>query len=142
MPEIAIIIIKFTNINQADEYINTELTLNEIKTAIHFFEERKRKNIKGGRPQKINAWVQRIENVKHYFTFEELDTAYKNKEIGRDSYYRIHQQLKALGWNRKLLDLLYKFTYIIRRLTFIICNFQEYKKARIIFHKAERTFQS
>ena len=141
MAELAIIIIKFTNPEKSDEFINTNLTYKELLDAIHFFEERKRKNVKGGRPKIVEKWVQRFLEIKHYFLFEELDLAYQNKELGRDSYYRIQRQLKEYGWNRKFLTKLYQFTQLIRKLVHIISNFREYQKARETFIKAHKTFK-
>ena len=140
MQEIAVLILKFKNPEKLDEYINTELTVSELRTAIHFFEERKRKNVKGGRSKKIEKWVQRILNIKHYLIFQELESAYKAGEIGRDSYYRIHHILKSYGYNRKLLDSLYQFTLIIRKMLYLIVNYDKFQEARAVLKKASQSF--
>jgi hypothetical protein len=140
MQEIAVIILKIRDSEKPDEYINTELTVSELKTAIHFFEERKSKNIKGGRSKKIEKWVQRFLNIKHYLIFQELESAYKAGEIGRDSYYRIHHILKSHGFNRKLLDSLYQFTLLIRKLLYLIVNYDKFQEARAVFEKANQSF--
>jgi len=139
MQEVVVLIVKFTDNGRNDEYINTELSLNEIRTALHFFEERKRKNIKGGRSKKVEKWIQRILNIKHYLTFQELELAYKNGEIGRDSYYRIYRELKSYGYNRKYLDTLYDFTQIIRKFLYLIMNYEKFQEAKEIFKKASQT---
>jgi hypothetical protein len=139
MQEIAVLIVKFKDNKKPDEYINTELSLNEIYKAIHFLEERKRKNVKGGRSKKVEKWVQRILTIKHYLTFQELDLAYKNREIGRDSYYRIYRELKSYGYNRKYLDILYEFTQIIRKFLYLIVNHGKFQEAKAIFIKASQT---
>ena len=139
MQEIAVLIVKFKDAEKPAEYINTELSLNEILKAIHFFEERKRKNIKGGRSRKVEKWVQRILTIKHYLTFQELDLAYKNGEIGRDSYYRIYRELKSHGYTRKYLDILFEFTQIIRKFLYLILNYEKFQTAKAIFMKASQT---
>ena len=140
MQEIAVLILKFKNSEKPDEYINTELTISELKKAIHFFEERKRKNTKGGRSKKIEKWVQRILSIKHYLIFQELESAYKSGEIGRDSYYRIQHILKSYGYNRKLLDSLYQFTLIIRKWLYLIVNYDKFQEARAVLKKASQSF--
>jgi hypothetical protein len=140
MQEIAVLILKFRDSEKPDEYLSTELSVSELKMAIHFFEERKRKNIKGGRSKKIDKWVQRILTVKHYLIFQELESAYKTGEIGRDSYYHILHILKSHGYNRKLLDSLYQFTLIIRKWLYLIVNYDKFREARAVLEKASQSF--
>ena len=140
MQEIAVLILKFRTPEKPDEYINTELTVSELKMAIHFFEERKRKNIKGGRGKKIEKWVQRILTIKHYLIFQELESAYKTGEIGRDSYYRILHIVKSHGYDRKLLNSLYQFTLVIRKWLYLIINYDKLQEARAVLEKASQSF--
>lgn len=140
MEEIEILIVKLKPSTLPDEFINTELTLKELKNAIHFFEEKKRKNAKGGRPKKVEKWIEKFGNVKHYFLFEELDNAYKNRDIGRDSFYQIHRKLRNLGWDRKFLDQLYDFTLTIRKLLYLIINYKDFKKAKEILKKQDSSY--
>ncbi|MHA1651904.1 MAG: hypothetical protein ACTSYB_17060 [Candidatus Helarchaeota archaeon] len=136
MSEIKTLIVKLSDPKHPVIQISTILNLKELKNAIHFFEERKRKNIKGGRPKKVEKWLNQFIQSKNYFLFDDLDNAYRNGNIGRDSYYRILRKLKNLGWDRKILDKLYEFTLILRKLMYLICNYEIYLRYRKVVVKS------